>query len=347
MRSFSGIQPTGRKHLGNQIGAISQYVTAQDSGEGIFCIVDLHAITVSYDPLELRERTHDTAAILLAAGLDPARCILFRQSDVPEHTELTWLLCALAELGRLQRMHQFREKSPAQRELVSAGLLLYPVLQAADVLAYRADEVPVGEDQREHLELMRDLARRFNARFGAGEEILKVPEHRIPEVGARIMDLQEPTRKMSTTLSSGQGIVYVLDEPDAILKKLRSAVTDSGSEIVRSPDKPGVSNLIEILAAVRGQDPGAVEAEFAEARYGEFKTAVAEAVVEYLAPIRARYGELRADEGRLEAILAHGAAQAHAIARGTLADVRELMGVGASAGAAGAGASPAPGTVGG
>ena len=218
MRSFSGIQPTGRKHLGNQIGAIAQYVTAQDRaqerGDGIFCIVDLHAITVSYEPLELRERTHDTTAILLAAGLDPARCILFRQSDVPEHTELTWLLTALAELGRLQRMHQFREKSPAQRELVSAGLLLYPVLQAADVLAYRADEVPVGEDQREHLELMRDLARRFNARFAGGEEVLKVPEHRIPEVGARIMDLQEPTRKMSTSLSSGQGIVYVLDEPE-------------------------------------------------------------------------------------------------------------------------------------
>ncbi len=242
-------------------------------------------------------------------------------------------------------MHQFREKSPAQRELVSAGLLLYPVLQAADVLAYRADEVPVGEDQREHLELMRDLARRFNARFGAGEEILKVPEHRIPEVGARIMDLQEPTRKMSTTLSSGQGIVYVLDEPDAILKKLRSAVTDSGSEIVRGPDKPGISNLIEILAAVRGQDPATVEAEFAAARYGDFKTAVAEAVIDYLAPIRERYGELRADEGRLEAILAEGAERAHAIARETVADVRSVMGVGAPPGPGRAGASPALGTV--
>jgi len=345
VRSFSGIQPTGRKHLGNQIGAIAQYVTAQERGDGIFCIVDLHAITVSYEPSELRERTHDTTAILLAAGLDPARCILFRQGDVPEHTELTWLLCALAELGRLQRMHQFREKSPAQRELVSAGLLLYPVLQAADVLAYRADEVPVGEDQREHLELMRDLARRFNARFAGGEEVLKVPEHRIPEVGARIMDLQEPTRKMSTTLSSGQGIVYVLDEPDAILKKLRSAVTDSGSEIVRGPEKPGISNLIEILAAVRGQDPADVEAQFADSRYGDFKTAVGEAVVDYLAPIRERYAELRADEARLEANLAEGAERAHAIARETLADVRELMGVGAPPSPARAGASPAAGTV--
>jgi tryptophanyl-tRNA synthetase len=329
VRIFSGIQPTGRKHLGNYIGAISQYVAAQERGEGIFCIVDLHAITVAYDPAELRERTYDTAAILLAAGLDPARCILFRQSDVPEHTELTWLLCALAELGRLQRMHQFRDKAPAQRELVSAGLLLYPVLQAADVLAYRAEEVPVGEDQREHLELMRDIARRFNARFGDGREVLKVPEHRIPEVGARIMDLQEPTRKMSTTGEGEQGIVFVLDEPGAIAKKLRSAVTDTGSEVRRTPEKPGISNLIEILAAVRGQAPEEVEREFAEARYGEFKTAVGEAVVEYLAPVRERYAQLRADDAKLEAILADGARRAHAIAARTLAEVRELMGVGA------------------
>ncbi len=191
----------------------------------------------------------------------PERCILFRQSDVPEHTELTWLLCSVTELGRLQRMHQFRDKSLAQRELVSAGLLLYPVLQAADVLAYRAHEVPVGEDQREHLELMRDVARRFNARFGDGEEVLVVPGHRIPEVGARIMDLQEPTRKMSTTSGSEQGTVYVLDDPKAIEKKLKSAVTDSGSEVRRDPQKPGVSNLIEILAAVRGVDVAAIEAE--------------------------------------------------------------------------------------
>jgi tryptophanyl-tRNA synthetase len=331
VRIFSGIQPTGRKHLGNYIGAISQYVAAQERGEGIFCIVDLHAITVAYDPAELRERTYDTAAILLAAGLDPGRCILFRQSDVPEHTELTWLLCALAELGRLQRMHQFRDKAPAQRELVSAGLLMYPVLQAADVLAYRAEEVPVGEDQREHLELMRDIARRFNARFAGGEEVLKVPEHRIPEVGARIMDLQEPTRKMSTTVGGEQGIVFVLDEPEAIVKKFRSAVTDSGSEVRRGPDKPGITNLIEIRAAVRGQSPQQVEGEFADAGYGDFKGAVAESVVEYLAPVRERYTQLRGDESGLESILAEGARQAHAIASGTVAEVRELMGVGAAA----------------
>jgi tryptophanyl-tRNA synthetase len=332
MRIFSGIQPTGRKHLGNFIGAIAQYVSSQERGEGIFCIVDLHAITVAYDSAELRERLYDTTAILLAAGLDPARCILFRQSDVSEHTELTWLLSSVTELGRLQRMHQFRDKELAQRELVSAGLLLYPVLQAADVLAYRADEVPVGEDQREHLELMRDVARRFNARFGDGEEVLVVPEHRIPAVGARIMDLQDPQRKMSTTGSSEQGTVYVLDDPKAIEKKLKSAVTDSGSDVRRDPEKPGISNLIEVLAAVRETTPAAIEAEFAQSRYGDFKTAVAAAVVAYLAPVRARYEELRGDEAALEAILAAGAERAHAIAAATLADVRERMGVGAPRG---------------
>ncbi len=328
MRIFSGIQPTGRKHLGNYIGAIAQYVAGQERGEGIFCIVDLHAITVAYEPSELRERSYDTTAILLAAGLDPKCCILFRQSDVPQHTELTWLLSSVTELGRLQRMHQFRDKSVNQRELVPAALLLYPVLQAADVLAYRAHEVPVGEDQREHLELMRDVARRFNARFGDGEEVLVVPEHRIPEVGARIMDLQDPSRKMSTTSGSVQGTVYVLDEPKAIEKKLKSAVTDSGSEVRRGPDKPGVGNLIEILAAVRGSDPAAIEAELADARYGELKTAVADAVVEYLAPVRERYEELRADEDGLEEILLAGAVSAEAIAAPTLAEVRSRMGVG-------------------
>jgi tryptophanyl-tRNA synthetase len=329
VRIFSGIQPTGRKHLGNYIGAISQYVSSQERGEGIFCIVDLHAVTVAYEPAELRERLYDTTAILLAAGLDPSRCTIFRQSDVAEHTELTWLLSSVTELGRLQRMHQFRDKELAQRELVSAGLLLYPVLQAADVLAYRAQEVPVGEDQREHLELMRDIARRFNARYGDGQEVLVVPEHRIPAVGARIMDLQDPTRKMSTSGSSESGTVYVLDEPKAIEKKLASAVTDSGSEVRRSPEKPGISNLIEILAAVRDADPAAVEAEFADARYGEFKAAVAQDVVAYLAPVRERYEQLRTDVPGLEAILDEGAGRARAIASDTLADVRDRMGVGA------------------
>ena len=329
MRIFSGIQPTGRKHLGNYIGAIVQYVAGQQRGDALFCIVDLHAITVAYDPAELRERCYDTTAILLAAGLEPERCTLFRQSDVPEHTELTWLLSTVTELGRLQRMHQFRDKSLAQRELVSAALLCYPVLQAADVLAYRAREVPVGEDQREHLELMRDIARRFNARFCDGEEVLVVPEHRIPAVGARVMDLQDPTKKMSTTGASELGTVYVLDEPDTIEKKLRSAVTDSGTEIRRAPEKPGISNLIEILAAVEATDAGEVEGRFAKAGYGDFKRAVAKAVSGYLAPARERYEQLRADEAQLEEILRGGAERARGLAAETMSDVRERMGVGA------------------
>jgi len=324
---FSGIQPTGRKHLGNYIGAIRQYVEGQDRADpAIYCIVDLHATTLAYDPGELRERLYDTAAILLAAGLDPARCILFRQSDVHEHTELTWLLSAVTAHGDLNRMTQFKEKSAAQRELVSAGLFLYPVLMAADVLAYRVTEVPVGDDQRQHVELTREIARRFNERYG---ETLVVPEHRIPPVGARIMDLQEPARKMSTTGSAEAGTVYVLDEPDVVRKKLGSAVTDSGREIARGPEKAGISNLIEIAASVRGVDHEAIEHEFAGAGYGDFKGAVAEAVLEYLAPVRERYAELRADEEALEGMLAEGAERARAIARETLAEVRQRMGVGA------------------
>jgi tryptophanyl-tRNA synthetase len=326
MRIFSGIQPTGRKHLGNYIGAITQYVAGQDRGEGIYCVVDLHATTVPYEPAMLRESVYDTTATLLAAGLDPTRCILFRQSDVHEHAELTWLLAGLTELGKLQRMHQFRDKSLAQRELVSAGLLFYPVLQAADVLGYRADEVPVGEDQREHLELMRDVARRFNARYG---EILVVPEHRIPAVGARIMDLQAPERKMSTTGGTPQGTVLVLDDAKTIAKKIRSAVTDTGSEVRRAPDKPGISNLIDILAAVRGTMPQDIESEFEGSGYGAFKQAVADGVIEYLAPVRERYEQWRSDPAELERTLAIGADKARAIISETMTDVRDAMGVGA------------------
>jgi tryptophanyl-tRNA synthetase len=324
---FSGIQPTGRKHLGNYIGAIRQYVEAQDRGDpAIFCIVDLHAISVAYDPAELRERLYDTTAILLAAGLDPARCILFRQSDVREHAELTWLLSAVTAHGDLNRMHQFKDKSARQRELISAALFFYPVLMAADVLAYRATEVPVGDDQRQHVELMREIARRFNERFG---EALVVPEFRIPEVGARIMDLQEPERKMSTTGATEAGTVYVLDEPDAIRKKLGSAVTDSGREVRRGEDKAGITNLIDILAVARGVAPAAIEAEFEGAGYGDFKKAVAEGVVELLAPVRERYVELRPDESALESALAEGADKARAIAAKTLVEVRNRMGIGA------------------
>jgi tryptophanyl-tRNA synthetase len=321
---FSGIQPTGRKHLGNYIGAIINYVEGQDRADpAIYCIVDLHALTVAYDPAELRERTYDTAAILIASGLDPERCILFRQSDVQEHTELTWLLSSVIPLGELNRMHQFRDKSAAQRELVSSGLLFYPVLMAADVLAYRAHEVPVGEDQREHLEVMRRAAERFNKRFG---DVLVVPEARIPQVGARVADLQEPERKMSTTGGSEQGTVYVLDEPDAIRRKFKRAVADSGREVRRAPDKPGISNMIEIMAVARDVAPEAIEREFEGTGYGDFKDAVADAVIEWLTPVRERYDDLRA--GDLEGILEGGAERARAIAAPTLADVRAVMGVG-------------------
>jgi tryptophanyl-tRNA synthetase len=327
VRIFSGIQPTGHKHLGNYIGAITQYVAGQDRGApAIYCIVDMHAITVPYEPAELRERVYDTTAILLAAGLDPDRCILFRQGDVQEHTELCWLLTSVTSVGELSRMHQFRDKSVGQRELVSAGILFYPVLQAADVLAYRADEVPVGEDQREHVELMRDVAERFNARFG---DVLVAPALRVPEVGARVRDLQAPDRKMSTTGGSEQGTVLVLDEPDVVRRKFRRAVTDSGTEIVRGDDKAGITNLIEIAAVARGTTPDAIEREFADSRYGDFKGAVAEAVVDYLAPVRERYEAIRPDQAALERTLADGAGKARAIASEVVGDVRQAMGVGA------------------
>jgi tryptophanyl-tRNA synthetase len=326
MRIFSGIQPTGQKHLGNYIGAIRQYVEGQDRGDpAIYCIVDLHAITVAWDPAELRSNLYDTTAILLAAGLDPERCILFRQSDVREHTELTWYLAALTAHGDLNRMHQFKEKSAKQRELVSAGLFFYPVLQAADVLAYKAQEVPVGEDQRQHIELMREIARRFNERFG---EILVEPEHRIPEVGARIMDLQEPNSKMTTTGGTEQGTVYVLDPPNQITKKIKSAVTDSGTEVKRGEGKEGIANLIEILAVARGATEDEIEKQFDGAGYGDFKGAVAEAVVEFLAPVRERYDEIRPDEKTLEATLGAGAVNARALAAPTLAEVRKAIGIG-------------------
>ena len=326
MRIFSGIQPTGRKHLGNHIGAIRGYLEGQERADpAIYCIVDLHATTVPYDPAELRRYVYDTAAMLMASGLDPDRCILFRQADVKEHTELCWLLCAVTAHGDLNRMHQFKDKSAQQRELISAGLFLYPVLQAADVLAYRAAEVPVGDDQRQHVELMRDIAERFNARFG---DVLVPPTHVIPQVGARIMDLQDPGRKMSTTGSEERGLVYIDDDEKAIVKKVKSAVTDSGSDVRRGEGKEGIANLIDILAVIRDTGPEAIEAEFEGQQYGAFKDAVAGAVVDYLRPVRERYEELRPDEAALEATLAGGAERAHAMAAETLADVRAAMGVG-------------------
>ena len=325
MRIFSGIQPTGRKHLGNYIGAIRGYLAGQERADpAIYCIVDLHATSVAYDPAALPGYVLDTTAMLMAAGLDPERCILFRQSDVKEHPELCWLLSAVTPYGDLQRMHQFKDKSERERELVRTSLFLYPVLQAADILLYKTDQVPVGDDQRQHVELSREIARRFNASYGA---LLVEPEHVIPEVGARIMDLQDPGAKMSTSYGSDSGLIFIDDEPEDIRRKLKRAQTDSGSGVVRHPDKPGISNLIEILAVVRGIEPEQVEREFEGQGYGAFKEAVGEAVVELLAPVRERYRELRPDEAGLERALAKGAERARSIAAGTMAEVRTAMGV--------------------
>jgi tryptophanyl-tRNA synthetase len=323
MRIFSGIQPTGRKHLGNYIGAIRQYVEGQDRGEAIYCIVDLHAITVPHDPADLRARLYDTAAILLAAGLDPERCILFRQSDVREHTELCWILANSTSFGELSRMTQFKEKSEQHRRFVSSGLFFYPVLQAADVLAYRTDEVPVGEDQKQHIELMREIAQRFNSRFG---ETFVVPAHRIPEVGARIMDLQSPERRMSTTASTEQGAVFILDDPDTVRGKFRSAVTDSGREIARGPEKPGISNLIEIMSVATGKSIADIQSHYDGQGYGVFKDEVGEAVVGLLAPFQERFREIRDDPGELQRVLKIGAEKARAASAPTLDAMYERMG---------------------
>jgi len=324
MRIFSGVQPTGRKHLGNYIGAFVPHVASQERGEGIYCIVDLHATTVAYEPPRLRSEVYDLLAVWMAAGLDPERCILFRQSDVIEHSELQWLLNSVTGYGELSRMTQFKDKS-AQQEFISAGIFNYPILMVADILLYNTDEVPVGDDQRQHVELTRDVAQRFNSRFG---ETFVVPEVVIREVGARIMDLQTPEKKMSTTGGTPAGTVYVTDEPATIIKKFKSAVTDSGREIRHSPDKAGISNLLEILAVVRGTTIGQLEQEFGGAGYGDFKLAVGEAVVDYLAPVRERYEALRADEQGLEETLRMGAEKARAIATQTMRDVRRAMGVG-------------------
>jgi tryptophanyl-tRNA synthetase len=323
VRVLSGIQPTGEKHLGNYVGAIRRWVAEQHEVDAFHPIVDLHALTIPQDPDELRESTLDLAALLIACGLDPDACTLFVQSHVPEHPRLSWILECMTPYGEARRMPQFREKSAAQ-ENFSVGLMTYPVLQAADILLYDADVVPVGEDQRQHLELARDLAQRFNQRFG---ETFVVPEGTYGDVGAKIMDLQDPGSRMSTSLSSELGLVRVLDPPDVIRRKVRSAVTDSGRDIVRSEDKPGIANLIEIMAVATGQPPDAIEARYDGAGYGQFKQDVAEAVVTLLDPIRLRYGELRGSPDHLRGILARGAEKAHAIASETLRRAHEAVGL--------------------
>jgi tryptophanyl-tRNA synthetase len=322
MRIFSGIQPTGDKQLGNLIGGFRQYAATQERGEAFFCIVDLHSITVEHDPADLHERTLDLYAMLLATGVDPDRSTVFAQSHVTAHAEASWLLSAVASYGQLTRMTQFKDKSEL-REFVSAGLFTYPILMAGDILLYQTDLVPIGDDQRQHLELARDIAERFNARFG---ETFVVPDGVYPEVGARIMDLQEPTKKMSTSGGTVQGTVRLLDEPDTIRKKVRSAVTDSGREVRRGDDKPGVTNLIDILSAITGESPGAIETRYRDSGYGQFKADVGDAVAAVLEPIQARYRELRGDVGELQRLLAAGAERARHASAPTLEEMYRRMG---------------------
>jgi tryptophanyl-tRNA synthetase len=322
MRVFSGIQPTGDKHFGNYSGGFRQYAATQELGDAFFCIVDLHSITVEYQPADLRERTLDLAAVLFATGLDPERSTVFIQSHVAAHAEAAWLLASVTSMGELRRMTQFKEKSDLH-EFISAGLFTYPVLMAGDILLYQTDLVPIGDDQRQHLELARDVAERFNSRFG---ETFKLPEGRFPEVGARIMDLQEPERKMSTTGGTPQGTLDLFDPPEVLAKKVKSAVTDSGKEVRRGPGKEGIANLIDIMSVATGEAPEGIEARYDGAGYGQFKADVAEAVVALVEPIQARYRELRADDAELQRLLGIGADKAREASAPTLAAMYERMG---------------------
>jgi tryptophanyl-tRNA synthetase len=323
MRIFSGIRASGDKTLGNYIGAIRQYVATQEQGDAFFCIVDLHSITTPFEPNVLREATIDVAAWLFASGLDPKRSTVFVQSHVRAHAEAAWLLSAVTSFGELRRMTQFKERAEEQ-EFVSAGLFNYPVLMAGDILLYQTDIVPIGDDQRQHLELARNIAERFNGRFG---ETFKVPEGVYPELGARVKNLQEPERLMSTTRGVPAGVVRMIDAPDELRKKFKSAVTDSGTDVRHDPEtKPGVSNLIEIMAVMSERSIPEIEAQFDGQGYGAFKEGVAEAVVELLAPIQERYNALRADEGELRRMLAQGADKAREASAPVLETMYERMG---------------------
>lgn len=321
-RVFSGIKPTGPVQLGNLLGALRHWVADQDEADTIFCVVDLHALTVPQDPTELRTRTLELTQLLLAIGIDPNRSTLFVQSHVPEHAELSWLMECTASVGELRRMTQFKDKSDGAG-FVSAGLFTYPALMAADILLYDTDRVPVGDDQRQHLELSRDLAIRFNSRYG---DTFVVPEAAIAKIGARVMDLQQPTKKMSKSEDSPQGTILVLEDLDSVAKKIKRAVTDTATDVRYDPaEKPGVSNLLSILSACTDTSPEVLAQSYT--RYGDLKTAVAEAVVETLRPIQERYNELAADPMGTAAILAQGAEKARSIAGPVLARARENIGL--------------------
>ena len=325
-RVFSGIQPTADSfHLGNYLGAVRQWVALQETHDAIYCVVDLHAITLPQDPAQLRRRTRVAAAQLFAAGLDPDRCIVFVQSHVAEHTELAWVLSCLTGFGEASRMTQFKDKAAkGGATQASVGLFSYPILQAADILLYQTDQVPVGEDQRQHLELSRDLATRFNHRFGP---TLTVPAAYIMQDVAKITDLQDPVAKMSKSSSSPQGIVDILDEPDVIRRKISRAVTDTGSGIqADETNKPGITNLLRIYSGLAGETVAALESRYAGAGYGQFKKDLAEVVVGALAPIRERTEKMLADEAALDRLLAQGADRARALARPTMAAVSDRVG---------------------
>ena len=321
-RVFSGIKPTGPVTLGNYLGALRHWVTDQHEFDALYCVVDLHALTVPHDPGELPALTLELFRSLMAVGLDPDVCTLFVQSHVHEHTELAWLLECNVPFGELRRMTQFKEKG-GDRELASAGLFTYPVLMAADILLYDVDRVPVGDDQRQHLELARDVAVRFNGRFG---DTFVVPQAAIPTVGARIKDLQSPLKKMSKTEESPQGTILLLEAPESVARKIKRAVTDPGNEVRYDPDeKPGVSNLLELLGAATARSPEAAAAGYTQ--YGPLKADTADAVVEMLRPIRERYTELASDPAGTAALLEKGAAKAQAVAADTLERARRSVGL--------------------
>jgi tryptophanyl-tRNA synthetase len=323
MKIFSGIQPSGDPHIGNYSGGFRQYAQTQEQGEALFCIVDLHAITIQHDPAALRDGTLDITAMLFATGIDPDRSIVFAQSHVTAHAEAAWLLSSVAGYGQLGRMTQFKEKA-AEEDFVSAALFTYPVLMAGDILLYQADMVPIGDDQRQHLELTRDVAQRFNSRYG---ETFVVPEGVYPETGGRVMNLQEPNVKMSKSRGAESGTVLMLDPPETVRKKVKTAVTDSGTDVRYDPEgKPGISNLIELMTVVTGDSIQDVESRYDGSGYGRFKSDVADAIVTVLEPIQARYSEVRGDAAELQRFLQVGAEKARALAAPTLETMYERLG---------------------
>ena len=325
-RVFSGVQPTGTPHLGNYLGAFVNWVQLQEDYEAFYCIVDLHTLTLPWDPAALDRRSVEVAAAFFAVGVDPARSIVFRQSHVAQHAELAWILTCIARMGELRRMIQFKEKSKGgEAESIGAGLFTYPVLQAADVLLYQAHGVPVGEDQRQHIELMRDLAIRFNSSFG---DTFVVPEAYIPKEGARIMALDNPADKMSKSANRPNSVINLTDDPALVAKKIKSAVTDSGRDVVAGPDKPALTNLLTIFSLFDGATIPELEERFAGSGYGDFKSALAEVVVEGLRPARERYLELMGDPGELNRLLQQGAAKAAGEAEATMVKVWERVGLG-------------------